>query len=795
MSYLIMLSAGIFSVAWWPSLPSTSLSLVVLLCALPLWMFVRLRLPLCLLMGILWGLFSAHLLIKDSLPAAFDGEEFLLTGTIVGLVDSNAKRSRFAFRVDSTQLLSEDASSDPKIAIKKILISWYGRNDLRPGQRWQLVARLRQPRGFVNPRAFDYQLWLYQQAYGATGYVRTSYPANRLQGKPSLSLGYLLAAPVILSSELRTVLRENIDRADLSARGRAVILALTIGDKQRLSNWWDDLARMGIVHLLVISGLHIGLIALLGSLIGSGLARVIILFAYLLHRAGLCSSVNSMPWIAPLCGLLAAFLYSLLAGFSLPTQRALIAVTVIVVARLSYRKIPPLLCMAWALLLIAISQPLAVLSAGFWLSFTAVGLLIWWFSPWHSVEHKSAFLSSAWRRTASAQLALLVAMSVPLLLFLGKVSWLAPLVNLVAIPWVSFITVPLSLLGALIPSNSLAESLWQWADGSIAALWWLLDIIPAQLGFIVSPVAISPLLLGAVILAGLSLILPMGIAARWIGLVPLVVLMLFRNPDIPLRITILDVGQGLAVTVETQNHTLVYDTAVEYSKQFSAGSGIIAPYLWQRGRSQIDTTIISHEDADHSGGLASLQKVLPSQRLLLGPAVNYADQMVVDSQVDICSAGQTWQWDTIKFQILVAESRPDHGNNSSCVLLISFLNSLGRRVNILLPGDIERSGELALLDMGLLNDFALDLLVAPHHGSKTSSTRAFVQQLTPQHVVFSAGYRHHFGHPHASVEDRYREVGAVLWNTGEQGAILFSWLPSGELQVSAARNRQRRWWR
>ena len=795
MSYLLMLSVSIFSVAWWPSLPSPVFSFAVLLCALPLWAIPRLRLPLCLLLGMLWGVISGHLLIKDSLPAAYDGEEFLLTGTIVSLVDSNPKRSRFAFRVDSAELFTKGAENAERIAIKKILISWYGKDNLRPGQRWQLLARLRQPRGFVNPRAFDYQLWLHQQGYGASGYVRTSYPPIKLQNKPFLSLDYLLEAPLIYSSELRTRLRERIDRADLSPRGRAVILALTIGDKQRLSNWWHDLARMGIVHLLVISGLHIGLIALLGTVIGGGLLRVYILFGHLLNRAGLCSSVKSLPWIAPLCGLLAAFLYSLLAGFSLPTQRALIAVLVIVAARLSYRKIPPLLCMTWALLLIAISQPLAVLSAGFWLSFTAVGLLIWWFVPWQSTVRRSGFFGSAWRRTASAQLALLAAMSVPLLLFLGKVSWLAPLVNLQAIPWVSFITVPLSLLGALMPSNSLAELLWQWADGSIAALWWWLELIPEQWGFIVFPLAISPQLLAAVILAGLSLLLPRGLVARFIGLVPLLVLLLFRHPDIPLRITVLDVGQGLAITVETQNHTLVYDSAVEYSKQFSAGSGIIAPYLWQQGRGRIDTTVISHEDADHSGGFASLQKVLPSERLLVGPAVNYSSQVVLDSQVSVCSAGQNWLWDNIKFQVLATDSRPDQGNNSSCVLLISFQNARARPVNILLPGDIERSGELALLRLPALENTALDLLVAPHHGSKTSSTPNFVQQLAPKHVIFSAGYRHHFGHPHPSVQDRYRDVGAVLWNTGEQGAITFSWLLGGELEVSAARNKQRRWWR
>jgi competence protein ComEC len=324
MSYLAMLSLGIFSIAWWPVLPSLEIIFAMMVCSIPLchslWAASKLRLIFFLLVGISLGLISGHLLIKDSLPRAFDGEDILLTGTIVGLVDSNAKRSRFSFRVDSARAV---ADSSQEIALKKILISWYGKSDLKPGQRWQLLARLRQPRGFVNPQAFDYQVWLLQQAYGATGYVRAAYPAARLQNIP-LSFDSLALAPTILSAELRTKLRERIDHADLSARGRAVILALTIGDKQRLSEWWQDLARMGIVHLLVISGLHIGLIALLGAIIGSGLNRGIILFRQLLFRLGLCSAaINSMPWIAPLCGLLAAFLYSLLAGFSLPTQRML----------------------------------------------------------------------------------------------------------------------------------------------------------------------------------------------------------------------------------------------------------------------------------------------------------------------------------------------------------------------------------------------------------------------------------------------------------------------------------------
>ena len=225
----------------------------------------------------------------------------------------------------------------------------------------------------------------------------------------------------------------------------------------------------------------------------------------------------AVTWIAPVCGLLAAFLYSLLAGFSLPTQRALIAVTVVVIARLSYRKIPPLSCMLWALLLIAISQPLAVLSAGFWRAFSAVGLLSWWF-PWGAMDPRHNV-----RRTATAQLALLAAMSVPLLLFLGRLSWWAPLVNLVAVPWVSFITVPLSLAGCAMPTEFLARWFWELADSSLSPLWWLLDRLPARAGFLVSPLPLSDGVLAALFIAGISLLLPRGLSLwylRYLGLLP-----------------------------------------------------------------------------------------------------------------------------------------------------------------------------------------------------------------------------------------------------------------------------------
>lgn len=812
MASLIMLSLGVFSVAWWPWLPSLGLSFIALISLLPLWMVARLRPVVFLAGGMFWGIFSGHQLLDSSLPEALGGEEFLVSGRIVSLVDSNSRRSRFSFAADTVQLLGDTVQllggtvqllgdTEQQLGGGKLLLSWYAAEKLEPGQRWQLVVRLRRPRGFVNPGAFDYQSLLLQQGYSATGYVRSPKLAQRLA--EGSGIAFVMAQPL----RLRAGIQAAIEQADLSEQGRAVVLALSIGDKRQLASWWQDLARLGIVHLLVISGLHIGLMAMLGGLFGKGLARLLIVlstFANKIFRRlawrglgwrhlGFAPS-PSLHWLPPVMALLAAGACSLLAGFSLPTQRALIAVAVVVLAKLCFRRIQPFVCLVWAVTLIALLQPLAVLSAGFWLSFTAVTILILWFAPWQSID--------PWwpkKRTLSAQLALLVLMSVPLLFFIGRLSWLAPVVNLVAVPWVSLVTVPSTLLGCLLLpiSKQAAGAIWQLSDGSVELLWKFLYLVPSDQGFLVSPVGASRLVLVAALLAGICLMLPRYLNGRWIGVLPLALLLLFSDrPKFGLRVTVLDVGQGLAVVVETNGHSLLYDSAAQYSSAFSAGSGIIAPYLWQRGWSAIDKTIISHEDGDHSGGFVGLQQVLPSRQIITGPGVDYAPQILDGQAVDICSAGTQWRWDNVHFKILaptlaVEQGASRGGNNSSCVLHIRW-----RDFEVLLPGDIESTAEYQLLDSGSLgNSQSLELLVAPHHGSKTSSTRRFVQQLRPKQVVFSAGYQHQFGHPHPSVSKRYTAVGSGIWNTAEQGAITFEWLLSGELNISAARRETQRWWR
>lgn len=755
MLYLPVLATGILSVAWWPFLPNFQWLAAGLLCCLIGHRLLLFRLLACLLAGALWGVCSAHTLIKHQLPENLDKHDIQLTGTINSLVDSTDKRSRFTFVIDSAFALT--SPSEP-LSITKVLLSWYGAPTLKPGEKWQLTARLSRPRGFSNPGGFNYRGWLLQQAYSATGYVRISLREPGLIGEE------------FSSHSLRDSIGQTIERQKLDPRTDAVLRALVIGDRTPLGSWWDQLARLGIVHLMVISGLHIGLVAGFGFGLGKLFARLTLPFS---QSAG-------MRFIPALLAMLLAVAYSLLAGFSLPTQRALIAVCVVMTARLLRRNLGPWVCFSWAALLIAIRDPLAGLSSGFWLSFAAVAVLIWWFSPRQFVTRRAR-----WRHMISAQFVLLAGLCVPLLFLLGRVSWLSPFVNLIAVPWVSLVCIPISLLATALSLavGQAADGLWRLAGGSVSALFLVLDQLPDRAGFIVSPVPLSAAMLGAMALAILSLLVPMPRRIRLLCLIPLLLNLVATKPQAPLRVTILDVGQGLAVVIETPRHRLVYDTGSRFTDSFSAGRNIIAPYLWSRGISAIDTVILSHEDGDHTGGYQGLEQAMPIRKTLVGPA------LVGEShRFESCTDAGAWSWDGVEFRIVSARDGVDHGNDSSCVLLIRW-----RDVSVLIPGDIEQWGEYRLLETNNF-DQALDLLIAPHHGSRTSSTPQFVDALRPHHVVFSAGFRHAFGHPHPQVVERYRRTGSNLWNTADRGALIFEWGATGRLQVLPQRDYFANWW-
>ena len=825
MRYLFTFSLGVFSVAWWPQLPEQRLYMMGLaLGTLAVVLLSRLgrgqrgtlllRLIVAYFWGAGWGLLVAYQTLSHQLPQALDRQDLLVTGTIVGLVDSNDQRSKFHFRVDSAfsqgKALSEQKARSEKnsltansdstttaadyqrpVNLHLLQLSSYSQQTthhvFRPGDHWQFQVRLRRPRGFLNPGGFDYQRWLIQTGVSATGYIVTSTLNKPL--KPSeFNPRDLLHGQL---SRWRNSIAQAIEGAELSSHGAAVLAALTLGDRRGIADLWADLTRLGIVHLMIVSGLHVGLVAGFGFILGRLALSVI----------QLCNRLTDFIWLPPVAGLLAAASYSLLAGFSLPAQRALIAVAVVMLARLSLRRIRPFTCLVWALLLIAISQPLAVLSSGFWLSFMAVAILLAWFYPWQSIHAGFSLLS-----LLGAQLALTLGLLVPSLVLVGAASYLGPLVNLLAVPWVSLVTVPLALLGCLglVFSPQVAEILWHWADYSINGLWFLLDLIPAPLGLVALPVPLSWPLASCALVAALCWLLPSGLAVRLLGCLPLMAYLLAPREDSILRLTVLDVGQGLAVVLETSDRVLVYDAGPAYGEAFNAGAGIIAPYLRSRGRQQIDQLIISHEDLDHAGGLPGLLSAMQVQTLMHGPGLRkIAQDNQLPANTEICTAGQHWSWplhdldpagEKVHFQILAPDSTESllavvGGNNYSCVLLITW-----RDQSILLPGDIELQVEGELPRAGRLAE--VDILLAPHHGSKTSSTSAFASALAPKHVVFSAGYRHHFGHPHPEVQQRYANLGSLLWNTGQQGALVFVWSDSGGLSVEAARlDGARFWWR
>ena len=775
---LLFIVAGIFSTAWLPALPSLYELLIILAAALALFFLLRawrqkafaLYLA-AILAGFFYGVIFGYFLLERQLPMALDRDEFQVTGEVVRLPAADSRRVGFYFYVANVV----DPTQQWLIG-KTVRLSWYSDAVVVPGERWNLQLRLRRPRGFVNPGGFDYQAWLLREGITATGYVRES-RWNRKLSEAGFSF-----------NNWRWQLREAITGLKLSETARGLLAALTVGDSSLLSSSiWAEFSRAGVIHLLVISGLHIGLAGLFGYWLGAAVARCVGLVV---------EGIVASYWSSVFC-LLVAGGYAALSGFGLPALRALVMIGVVNVVLLLGRHIQRGAGLVLALLVVALLDPLAVHSAGFWLSFAAVAVLLW-LLPGGQNGHKK------FTQFVSAQWLLFVALSGLLMVWQLPQSMLSPVVNLVAIPWVSFLIVPLCLLAAVVYLAAPVA-----AEGSWLMAGWQLEVFASLIagvsGWSLPSWSQSLWQLVGFLVATILLLLPRGMPARYLAILLLAgVTVSARYPDseAPLTIAVLDVGQGLAIVVTTPRHTLVYDTGPAFSDRFNAGSGIVTPYLKQIGRAEIDTLVVSHGDSDHAGGLSGLLEHYQPGRIIAG------EQLVPHKVHGVrpCGKGQAWEWDGVKFQVLWPERRDfsgkghgkgsgkgygkGHSNNRSCVLLISYHNQ-----HILLPGDIERVAESRLLREGAFAGLPrLTLLVAPHHGSNTSSSRAFLQALKPGHVVFSAGYKHHFGHPHPKVMARYQMLGTQQWQTALSGALVFRWHEQGELAISETRHKSRRYW-
>ncbi len=790
--WMIAISLGILLVSFLPVLPAPSITLV----ALPLVVTLALQrqqyflLPVFILLGVLWAIHFGHGLLAARLPVALEGVNVWVQGVVIGLPVQSESRGepvqRFDLLIDLPLCPMVDVL--PAVcskSVKRMRLNWYGQLALKPGQRWRLLVKAKIPHGTANPGGFDYQSWLVQQGVGAVGTVQR-HAGNRLLDEQPYTI-----------DRLRWDFSRYLDHTVSDLSSLPIIKALLIGDKRQISRrQWQLFAHTGITHLMVISGLHVGLIGALAF----GLGRVLSALIVPGLAAERCGAVFAM------C---VAIAYSAAAGFSLPTQRALLMISVWMVCIFFRRHLAASQGLVVALLVCLLFDPLAPIGWSFWLSFAAVAVIFYGSTGRKrtNVVGDGGFFSRGFRYYFSqycsyylSQYLVFIGLIPVLAILLGKVSLLSPLINLFAVPLYSLIIVPLNLLAALLVwvSKDIGIGLWWCVDSLIN--YSLLTLTAAADFFTHAVLTIpqQPLTVRLLAVAGvLILLLPKGIPLRAMGLFLLLPLA-WVKPAVPLpgdvTVTVLDVGQGLSVVVQTQHHVLVYDVGPAFNDEMSTASTVLIPYLQHRGIDKLDRLIISHGDNDHAGGWASLVERFPVTSLLYGEVLTGFDRPGFEPQPLPCKAGQHWQWDNVQFDILhpgqgKAESLYNSANNRSCVLKITTAN-----YSFLLPGDIEQPVERQLAQR-LTKQLAANVLIAPHHGSNSSSSWAFIKQVQPQHVVFASGYRNPFAHPRPEIIQRYQQMGSALHRSDRDGAITFQTINSKLLTVTHYRQQNRRYWR
>jgi competence protein ComEC len=573
---------------------------------------------------------------------------------------------------------------------------------------------------------------------------------------------------------LREAVRTHFKKALGDAPYTGVLIALAIGDQSSISPaQWQVFTRTGVNHLMSISGLHITMLAGLAFVLGYRLWQ----------RSTRLTLRLPARKAAALIGFLTALGYALLAGYGIPAQRTIYMLATVALALWSSRNIAPSQLLAAALMVVTLLDPWAVLSPGFWLSFGAVALIFYITANRLGTRH---WLVEYGRVQWAMSIGL-----IPLLLALfQQISLVSPLANAFAIPLVSFVVVPLTLLGALLQLDWLLQIAHLFMSYCVIALQWL-NSLPSAVWTQHAPPAWSI----AVGLIGVFwILLPRGLPARWLGFAMLLP-MFVTAPQAPstgaLRMVIFDVGQGLAVAVQTQNHALLYDAGPDYNGEADSGNRILVPALRGLGIAQLEGLILSHDDIDHTGGALSVLQAIPTAWVASSlPNDHDFLQAVRDSRR--CVAGQQWDWDGVHFEMLHPSpenyTQPDiRDNDLGCVLRISSgIHS------VLLATDIEQSSEQRLLKE-YAGKLSATLLVVPHHGSKTSSSPAFVQAVHPHYAVFTVGYRNRFRHPYPEVFARYREAGSELLRSDKDGAIIVS-MDAGDVTVERYRLSHARYW-
>ena len=764
-----------------PALPAYT-GLAPLLCGMALILWLRCpkrpaavcgltALLLAGLAGFFYAAWRAESRLADHLPEAWEDRPIDLTARVIDLPERTPRGWRARF--DVAVVHTTGARVPSRVMLTKSAFKGEPPQPPRPGDCVRLVARLTAPHGQINPHGFDYEGWLFERGIRATGFVM--HGPQAADGCTGAARGWL--------DRLRGSVRDRLAQALQGYDYAGVVIALAVGDQNAIpSAQWTLFRHTGVTHLMSISGAHVTLFSTLVYWLVSRLWR---------RMPALCSWLPARKAGLGL-GLLAAAAYVALAGFGIPAQRTLYMLAAVVIVLWGGWLTSPSRVLASALFVVVAVDPWAALAPGFWLSFGAVAALLYAGSgrlrppPW-------------WVAGAKAQAAVTLALTPALLALFHEISLVSPLANAFAIPLIGLVAVPLTLLAVVLPLDVLARLAHGAVELTMQGLVWL-DSLPQPVWYGAHP---GWLALGLALLGTALLLLPRGMPGRALGLIlflPLLFPRLERPAAGEFWLTVLDVGQGLATVVRTAEHTLVYDTGPLYASGEDAGGRIVAPYLHAQGVKHLDALFVSHDDTDHSGGALGLMASLPPAALWTSLAgmdqtrVSPHGQAILAAHTGArtCIAGTSWRWDGVEFAILHPPlhhyaNRHYADNDRSCVLKVS-----SRKGSVLLTGDVERLGELSLLER-VPESLAADVLIAAHHGSRSSSMPEFLDAVGARYGVISVGHRNRFGHPAPEVLRRFTERGMRVLRTDRQGALELRFTQQG-ITVRSARELQRRYW-
>ena len=742
---------------------------------------------------------------QNTLNPALEGRTLQVVGIVANLPQRMEDSARFRFEVESAR----DSDGALVQLPPQLLLGWYGNRlngsddkvqappaDLRPGDRWQLAVRLKAPHGHINPHGFDYELWLWEQGLQATGYVR-----NGAKDAPPQWLGSTWAHPV---ERLRQRVRSAIDARVADRAVAGIVAALLVGDQAAIERAdWDVFRATGVAHLMAISGLHITGLAWLAALC----------VGWLWRRSDVWSA--RQPWSlwlpAPIAAsasaAMVALAYAVFTGWGVPAQRTVWMLGVVTLLRVYGLRWPLMQVWLTVCAVVLALDPWALMQAGFWLSFVAVGVLF--ASGSHApVEttvrsdalnvfdvsaeqgrqpnRRGRLLANAWdsaQRMWREQWLMSVCLAPLTLLLFHQVSVVGLFANLLAVPWVTLVVTPLCLLGLLLPlAWSVAAEALQW-------LVWLLKAC-AGVSWAQWSAPAAPLWAGAAALVGMgvwAMRVPMWL--RWFGVALVLPVLSWQTPRPAhgtFELVAADMGQGHAVLVRTATHSLLYDIGPRYSAETDAGQRVLVPLLRAWGE-RLDRIVISHQDSDHSGGAPAVMAMQPQADVLTSIALEHPLQQL--GAMQRCERGQSWVWDGVRFDVLHPSAadfeRKLKPNALSCVLRLTAADT-----SALLAGDVEAAQEQELLQSG--QALQADWLLVPHHGSATSSTQAFLDAVKPSVAIVQAGYRNRFGHPRPDVLRRYSDLGVLVVQTPRCGAS--TWRSEQPKLVQCERNQRQRYW-